>query len=187
MSLTEEKEKQIEKKEFKPNNSNRNLIIKFRRNFTYPMCLAIIINLAVTIYILISISNKLSSNKALTTIINDLENDRNRPIIENVGNIIYKKFQPAIFSLISFKKYINHLMGDDFLKIKMKHSEFLQEKEKMRNFLNKYSNYIPELKDYEKFKEKTRDNYLDQILWFLDTKIKNIDAFIFFCYCCKSK
>lgn len=160
-----------------PINQNRNLIMKFRRSFTYPMCFAITINLVVTIFILQSISNKLSNNKDLTTIINELEKDRNEPIIENVGNIIYKKFQPAIFSLISFKKYINHISSEDFLNIEMSHDVYEQEKEHIKKFLKKYSHVIPKKEVFEtkEYKEQFTEKHLDRIHWFLNKDKRELD------------
>ena len=92
--------------DLKRNDEKPNLILKFRKVFTYPICLGILVNIILTIVFLLRFSSNLKNTPDLINIIQKSENDRNKPIIENVGNIIYKKFQPSIYTLNSLKKYI---------------------------------------------------------------------------------
>ena len=145
-----------------------NLILKFRKVFTYPICLGILINIIITIYFLLNFSSNLKNNKDLTGIIHASEKDRNKPIIENVGNIIYKKFQPSIYSLISFKKYIRQITSEDFLDLKDKSFKNktketkLALRDNMIKFIKKYSLNIYEFYiNYKPNFDRIKSNLMD--------------------------
>jgi len=169
--------------ELKRTHEKSNLILKFRQSFTYPICLGILINIIVTIYFLMSFSSNLNKTVEISDIIYNAENDRNIPIIENVGNILYKKFQPSIYILNCFKKYIKQITNEDFLDLKDNSfaSKTPEEKRALKNdmikFAKNYSLNIFEVyKNYEQYKNKTINDYLDYSYWYLNENITSLDS-----------
>jgi len=160
-----------------------NLMKKFRQVFTYPICFGILVNILVTIYFLLNFSSNLKNIEDLTKIIHHSENERNKPIIENVGNLIYKKFQPSIYTLNSFKKYIRQITNEDFLDLKDKNfiTKTAQEKSNLKNqmaaFVKKYSfNAIEYYNTYETTFASIKDNLLDYSVWFLNSNKTSVDS-----------
>ena len=162
-------------KESKRNNNRTNLILKFRRVFTLPICLGILINVAVTICLLFYFCNSLNNQTELLKIIKNSENEGNLPIIKNVGNILYKKFQPSIYSLISIKKYIIQIASKDFLNLNFNKSES-EQLSKMKKFINKYSKNIHKFYlNYTNIYNEIKENILDYSVWFVDDKKDSLD------------
>lgn len=169
--------------DFKRSEEKPNLILKFRKVFTYPICFGILVNIIITIFFLLNFSSNLKNTEDLTKIIHKAERDRNQPIIENVANILYKKFQPSIYSLNSFKKYIRQITNENFLDLKDKSfkAKTSQEKMQMRshmiNFINKYSlNILEYYNDFESKNDIIKNNPLDYSVWFLNKNKTSVDS-----------
>jgi hypothetical protein len=169
--------------DMKRSDEKPNLILKFRKVFTYPICLGILVNIIITIFFLLNFSSNLKNTKDLTKIIHLTEREKNKPIIENVGNILYKKFQPSIYTLNSLKKYIRQITNESFLDLKDKslQAKTMQEKSDMKahmiNFVKKYSlNILDYYNNYELNYNRIKDNILDYSLWFLNEEITSADS-----------
>jgi len=104
--------------EFRESEGKSNLILKFRKVFIFPISFGILINIILTIGFFVNFSINLNNNKYITSILELSEKDSNKPIIENVANIIYKKFQPTIYTLNSLKKYLRQITNEEFLDLK---------------------------------------------------------------------
>lgn len=177
--MSEEKShKALLSKELRKAPVKTNLILKFRKVFTLPICLGILFNIIVTIFFLLNFSSNLINNEQLTSIIGESERERNKPIIENVGNILYKKFQPAIYSLNSFKRYIQKITSEDFLDLREKSQQNNNiDRQKMESFIQKYSiNLDHYYEAYDSVYNRIKDNIYDYSTWFIDhTKTKTSD------------
>ena len=84
---------------------------RFIKLFVMPLLCGIIFSILVTVGILCMFSYGYFTNKFILNLLQEAENKKTLPIISNVENLLFKKFQFPMNTLLSMKKYYLSLVN----------------------------------------------------------------------------
>lgn len=157
----------------KPRNEMR-LQDKFIKVFILPLFCGIFISIMLTVTVLLVYANRLANDTSLSNLLQDVDNQKSLPILLSVRNLLYKKFQPIIYSLMNIKQYYNFLVtniqSNDF---QINQKDVYLIKKYMKNAVSLENNL---LSDFINGFNSDNSTYLDYATWFINPDKINIDT-----------
>ena len=146
---------------------------RFIKLFVMPLLCGIFLSIFVTVGILCMFSYGYFTNKFIVNLLQEAEYKKTLPIISNAENLLFKKFQNSINTLLSMKKYYLSIVSGDI-------NVDLDDYSKMKNFVEKYSfngikfgeNYYEYLRNIQK---NSNASHLDYNEWHINDKITSLN------------
>jgi hypothetical protein len=145
---------------------------KFTRIFLCPLLLGIIISISFTVFLCVKFTLGLSESEGIINLIKDADQMRTNPILYNVGDTVYKKFQNSFYALLGIKTLYYQLINSNYLNI--------TDEDGMMRFINKYSfNLLHTGKHLNetisKLSANGNETYLDYSSWYVNNNITTTD------------
>jgi hypothetical protein len=145
---------------------------KFTRIFLCPLLLGILLSITITVFLCVKYTIGLSQSQGIISFIREADQMRTNPILFNVGDIVYKKFQGSFSALLGLKTLYNQFINSNYLNMTNEAS--------MIEFINKYSFNLLNTKTnlnatLTQITNNNNETYLDYSGWYFDNTVNNIN------------
>jgi len=153
---------------------------KFRTAFLYPLLFSVITSFIIVLILLISFSNNYN-NKDLVSALEEKDKQKTNPLFLSVNNILFEKFQKAIYCLYLIKKHfdLNRHIIQNYNKNLNNSSSNVNLNYNSTLFINALDLYNYKEEMSKRFQSpKNLEKILDYAFWFVDPNITSTDEIL---------